>query len=319
MGRRRLTAGGNGGPTCVPRRPRPPGAPAPQTPTPGATPPPLAESNFLLVTDMPDEPRTETLSRDAPCIHCGYNLRGLSEHGLCPECGHAIAESLHGDLLCYSSPKWLRSVRFGVFLAFLVSFLTVFLRLGSDWIGELHRTMPGVLLVLRLSIQITALASAILMTVGEPRNASKLTPGISIRTVVRYLAFATFLVFVIIQFLSQEQGFPWKAIWPFTIFLYIATFVVELLLLRTFAKRVPDARLCLITTLVLWLGTLGELIHGTNYMLLVYNVGAGNRGLGYVFFALLDLAAVWLAGIVPTARGMLHALYVFTLGRQIKL
>jgi hypothetical protein len=31
---------------------------------------------------------------DVGCIHCAYNLRGLRTVGTCPECGHAIAESL---------------------------------------------------------------------------------------------------------------------------------------------------------------------------------------------------------------------------------
>ena len=32
---------------------------------------------------------------DVPCVACQYNLRGLTPEGTCPECGQAIAESLH--------------------------------------------------------------------------------------------------------------------------------------------------------------------------------------------------------------------------------
>jgi hypothetical protein len=34
-----------------------------------------------------------TLHQDIPCIRCGYDLRGLSDDGLCPECGTSIATS----------------------------------------------------------------------------------------------------------------------------------------------------------------------------------------------------------------------------------
>src|SRR5688500_3085007 len=35
-----------------------------------------------------------TLHLDVPCLHCGYDLRGLADDGLCPECGGAIGESI---------------------------------------------------------------------------------------------------------------------------------------------------------------------------------------------------------------------------------
>jgi len=34
------------------------------------------------------------ISFDVHCVKCEYNLRGLSETGLCPECGSSIAVSL---------------------------------------------------------------------------------------------------------------------------------------------------------------------------------------------------------------------------------
>jgi hypothetical protein len=37
------------------------------------------------------------ISADIPCSACGYNLRALEPHGLCPECGVSIAESIQAD------------------------------------------------------------------------------------------------------------------------------------------------------------------------------------------------------------------------------
>ena len=50
------------------------------------------------------------------CVMCGYALRGLSPSGRCPECGTAVARSLRGNLLQYSSPAYLASLHRGVFL-----------------------------------------------------------------------------------------------------------------------------------------------------------------------------------------------------------
>ena len=50
---------------------------------------------------------------DPLCVHCGYNLRGLSTDRKCPECGTPIAKSLRGDLLSSADPDWLRRLHRG--------------------------------------------------------------------------------------------------------------------------------------------------------------------------------------------------------------
>jgi hypothetical protein len=73
------------------------------------------------MTDVTVEP-TSQIEVNSPCIHCGYNLRGLLSTGICPECGQAIAASLQGDLLRFAEPAWLKRVVFGVWLM-LLSFI----------------------------------------------------------------------------------------------------------------------------------------------------------------------------------------------------
>ena len=53
---------------------------------------------------------------DTECIHCGYNLRGLTNEGRCPECGSPVDDSLRGNLLRHADPDWLDRLRFGASL-----------------------------------------------------------------------------------------------------------------------------------------------------------------------------------------------------------
>jgi hypothetical protein len=61
---------------------------------------------------------------DLPCRKCGYNLRGLSLDGRCPECGSAVGLSVQGDLMRYSQPRWVRTLQRGV--VFILSGIGVF-------------------------------------------------------------------------------------------------------------------------------------------------------------------------------------------------
>lgn len=57
-----------------------------------------------------------TLDRDVLCVDCGYNLRGLSPRGDCPECGCAVRLSLREDRLADAPPAWRRRLRRGAHL-----------------------------------------------------------------------------------------------------------------------------------------------------------------------------------------------------------
>lgn len=53
---------------------------------------------------------------DLVCLNCGYNLRGLDRLSACPECGSAVARSLMGDLLRFSSASYVRSLKLGALI-----------------------------------------------------------------------------------------------------------------------------------------------------------------------------------------------------------
>lgn len=53
---------------------------------------------------------------DTPCRLCQYNLKSLRLDARCPECGTAVALSVRGDLLSQSNPRWVATLRTGVWL-----------------------------------------------------------------------------------------------------------------------------------------------------------------------------------------------------------
>jgi hypothetical protein len=57
---------------------------------------------------------TEPRVANVTCAKCGYALRGLDVAGQCPECGMAIAESLHGFMLRFADAAWLNRIHRGM-------------------------------------------------------------------------------------------------------------------------------------------------------------------------------------------------------------
>ena len=59
------------------------------------------------------ETAVQRVAGNAPCRHCGYNVRGMEVTGSCPECGAVVENSIYGDYLQYASVPWLKKVRSG--------------------------------------------------------------------------------------------------------------------------------------------------------------------------------------------------------------
>jgi len=90
--------------------------------------------------------RTEFIQSDVICSGCGYNLRGQSRDGRCPECGLAIIDAVRGGRLIYADKAWLMRVRSGVRLLFwgiiAVVVLMVAMMIAGIWHGLSQMGQP---------------------------------------------------------------------------------------------------------------------------------------------------------------------------------
>src|SRR4051794_8885275 len=81
------------------------------------------------------------IDEDALCIACGYNVRGLSPTGMCPECYFSIETTLWeiadrrrmtGEPLWLSDRRWLNDLVEGTALVLIVLVLTLAFRVVPD-------------------------------------------------------------------------------------------------------------------------------------------------------------------------------------------
>ncbi len=112
-------ATGGGTPAGESRAGSPTGVHAPALVTPpgraSASPPPVPQHavpgapDFVVPLDA-----QRAIAADVVCRKCAYNLRGLREDGVCPECGSPVGLSTHGDLLRFADPDWVETLARGL-------------------------------------------------------------------------------------------------------------------------------------------------------------------------------------------------------------
>jgi hypothetical protein len=142
-----------------------------------------------------------SIAIDVPCVSCGYNLRGLTRDGNCPECSTPIESSVHGDLLRMSDPAWVERLHrgatwmfFGPMVGFGGAMITVELLAGPivDLVPALGPSAYGPVVGLGLvgsGLVVPFLAGVRMATTPDPRG----TPN-RWQAVVRSIARSGWLV-----------------------------------------------------------------------------------------------------------------------------
>lgn len=191
------------------------------------------------------------IADDMCCARCGYNLRGLTYDGRCPECGTPTARSVHGNLLRYADPGWLGRIRFGIVLKLWNLLIGVLIGVSSVAV-----TMIGLPVVL---IQLAGLVGAclglsalFLVTTPEPMVGSS-EAMVTLRRIIRTMAVFGFVG-------GQLQGLTPNVGGGVTVYVVASILALagvvsvfgEFVYVRRFARRIPDEKLAKSTTVVMW-------------------------------------------------------------------
>jgi hypothetical protein len=203
---------------------------------------------------MSDIPRQAGVSIevDTECTHCGYNLRGLSREGRCPECGSLIDESLHGDLLRHADPEWLDRLRFGTSLKLWNIAIGLLSGLAGGILLALVALPPVALIAIGLGSSALGLWASFAITTQEPRIALKEDP-VTLRKVVRFCAASGFVGSILQNFLTSGNiGTVLYIAGCILALAGVVAVVGELVYFRRFARRIPDGKLERSTTVLLW-------------------------------------------------------------------
>jgi hypothetical protein len=240
--------------------------------------------------DTPN-PNPEAVKYDLPCPRCGYNLRGLSPGGLCPECGQAVTLAFGDKLLRYADPDWVRTIRCGVrFELSWVLLLPAVLIL--EFIATRYVAIAGLATCLLFS------AASMLITVAEPSA----NPRFSF--LVLRVATAVGLVGILGWIMARTAFRSSIPEIPCMIasFVLALAFFMRLDVLRNHARRLISWDVAAAFSLVIWMGGLAVLVV---VMLILVILFSGYVGF-FVLMAVIFILVLIVWGTYVNAVTKLH-------------
>lgn len=201
---------------------------------------------------MTDSPPQSAILRDMTCGTCGYNLRGLSPDGRCPECGHPIEESRYDPRLAAADPRWLRVIRTGFTILLIAEFVTAAARLLGYAIVITYLAYQAMIIVWFIGATVHALGSW--TVASRDRACPPMFDPRHLRRVVRVCAvvvWTVMLVWTIDAFTGTLSPHLIVLLLVLTLFCLPGE-VCKFLLLRGFARRIPAPALARASTFLLF-------------------------------------------------------------------
>lgn len=201
------------------------------------------------------------------CINCGYELIGLSEDGICPECGEPVLHTLKGEMALYASDAVLASLHRGSVIVLVSVILLIPIVIANVILVDVVAHWISVTMGCVYVVSVGALLWGWWLLSVPMFARSKQYAGDRARLWVRgmLIAHAVFLgCFASLILLPEpSSGMPSNAmIWAIigVVLLYMAAWLVALIVqmvyLATLAKRVPDERMHKWARLLVWLAPL---------------------------------------------------------------
>ena len=204
------------------------------------------------------------IDQDISCIRCGYNLRGTTSAGQCPECGEPVQISLRPDLLHMANPAWLDKLRKGMswlLAALIINLVMVPVAIAFKMLFITPSAMPysgipiGALIALAAPAILISLAYAVgIWLVTEPESVvyDKKTS----RRLARWLIVPAMLVGLVADLLhasnDPENMLAGSVIETAGSIMLLVGFLAGLRYLRLLAMRIPETRLVKETMAIFW-------------------------------------------------------------------
>lgn len=202
-------------------------------------PPPLARG-FALETDV-------------PCARCSYNLRGLTADMNCPECGTPVSRSSMGNWLRFADPVWVGKLRQGMSLKLWNIAFGLLLGVVAGVFGAVFGGAEVAGMLMALFGGLLGALAVFYITAPEP-TVGAVEETVTLRKAIRAAVVAG-LAFNVLQ---QSRVLAGRM--PLLILLGLISgatglvvYVGEMVYLRRFALRIPDATLA---------GTTGTVLKG---------------------------------------------------------
>lgn len=202
------------------------------------------------------------------CVGCGYELAGLPEDGVCPECGIEVERSLKGELMLKASPGYLAMLHRGSVVALAALLLQVLNLFASVFFGMAFSMMgygPVVSLLLVFAFVQFGLGGLFLLgwwMLSTPLPSLKDAPQANrARVWVRWLLVASAVLLGVRAglMLVLSMGGVWPdpismAMLVLVLVAWLAGYVSQMLYLAWLAGRIPDTSMRNRATLLAWLG-----------------------------------------------------------------
>jgi hypothetical protein len=207
-------------------------------------------------------------TRGRVCLRCGYDLSGLQATGVCPECGTPVAHSLHGNLLLYSAPEFLKKLHRGVFLilaAIIVMFVAMMGAIALEFItaaGVLLPEWEAVADLAGVASSLGIMAGWWLLSEPDPAFIGRDDGGRArrlVRITVAVAASLTLAVFIVEQ--AAPAGNPasdgLEVAGSIAGLIAVAVhYFASMVYIQWLARRIPDEYVLRRSRLLMWLGPL---------------------------------------------------------------
>ena len=245
------------------------------------------------------------ITTEIHCAGCGYILRGLTEAGVCPECGLAIERSLRIGLQD-SDPQWLRRLEVGSWMIFIaapvwVASWATLSATDSILVFEIAGLLPAVLHVVAYWM----------VTCPEP-GLSQFANVLRAQKAIRFFAaaYAICIGFRLIVAFGSPTAMVVSLGYPVTMLICIGWTATSLWYFAHLAKRLPAPRLARVIQILLLLPILLAVFAVVGIVCFYIGLGIGESPLP--LFAI----PVALCGLVWWVAIFLFALRVTKLRRE---